>query len=128
MAVQDRKKAYNDIHALLKIKGWSLTKLVEEINKMFPDYQTTVANFNNKLHSGTLRVYELSMAVEVMGFKMEYRYPSDTVEIDSIINRLIASIKLRDEIISKLLLADYAENERISSNVTDKGSRQQVGE
>lgn len=65
MALKENLKA-----AIIK-SGWTITSVVEEINKRNnTDY--TVQNFSSKLSRGTLRYLEVEQVLEIIGYKIEW--------------------------------------------------------
>lgn len=65
MALKENLKA-----AIIK-SGWTMTSVVEEINKRNgTDY--TVQNFSSKLSRGTLRYVEVEQVLEIIGYRIEW--------------------------------------------------------
>lgn len=65
MALKENLKA-----TIIK-SGWTMTSVVEEINKRNnTDY--TVQNFSSKLSRGTLRYIEVEQVLEIIGYRIEW--------------------------------------------------------
>lgn len=65
MALKENLKA-----AIIK-SGWTMTSVVEEINKR-NDTDYTVQNFSSKLSRGTLRYVEVEQVLEIIGYRIEW--------------------------------------------------------
>lgn len=61
----------DDLKATIIKSGWTMTSVVEEINKRNgTDY--TVQNFSSKLSRGTLRYVEVEQVLEIIGYRIEW--------------------------------------------------------
>ena len=60
-----------DLKAVIIKSGWTMTSVVDEINKRNEtDY--TVQNFSSKLSRGTLKYVEVEQVLEIIGYKIEW--------------------------------------------------------
>ena len=60
-----------DLKAVIIKSGWTMTSVVDEINKRNgTDY--TVQNFSSKLSRGTLKYVEVEQVLEIIGYKIEW--------------------------------------------------------
>lgn len=61
----------NEIKAQIIACGWSLTKVVNEINLRHPDRKkTTVQNISNKLSRGTIKYSEVLEIADIIGISL----------------------------------------------------------
>lgn len=65
MALKENLKA-----TIIK-SGWTMTSVVEEINKR-NGTNYTVQNFSSKLSRGTLRYVEVEQVLEIIGYRIEW--------------------------------------------------------
>lgn len=64
----------NDIKALVIQQGWSLTRVVDEINKHHPERKkTTVQNISNKLSRGTIKFSEVLEIADIIGVEIHLK-------------------------------------------------------
>lgn len=61
-----------DLKSLIIKSGWTMTQVVEAINKKH-NKDTTVQNFSSKLIRGTLKYSEVEEILELIGYKIEWR-------------------------------------------------------
>ena len=60
-----------DLKAVIIKSGWTMTSVVDEINKRNgTDY--TVQNFSSKLSRGTLKYVEVEQVLEIIGYNIEW--------------------------------------------------------
>lgn len=63
---------HNIVKAMLARQGWTLTRVVKEMNRRHPERKaTTVQNISNKLTRGTIKfseVLEIAKIIEFNGF------------------------------------------------------------
>lgn len=60
-----------DLKALIVKNGWTMTAVVEEINKRNnTDY--SMQNFSSKLSRGTLRYAEVVEILDIIGYQIEW--------------------------------------------------------
>lgn len=61
----------NEVKARIIASGWSLTKVVNELNSRHPERKkTTVQNISNKLTRGTIKYSEVKEIAEIIGAKI----------------------------------------------------------
>lgn len=60
-----------DLKAIIIKAGWTMTSMVEEINKR-NNKNTTVQNFSSKLIRGTLKYTEVEEVLNILGYKIEW--------------------------------------------------------
>lgn len=60
-----------ELKSLIIKNGWSMTSVVDEINKQNgTDY--TIQNFSAKLSRGTLKYVEVEQILRIIGYKIEW--------------------------------------------------------
>lgn len=58
----------NQVKAMIALRGWTLTRVVQKINERHPeDNRTTVQNISNKLTRGTIKYSEILEIAEIIG-------------------------------------------------------------
>ena len=63
----------NEIKALIIAYGWSLTRVVNEINARHPERKrTTVQNISNKLTRGTIKYSEVKEIADIIGARLSW--------------------------------------------------------
>ncbi len=63
----------NEIKSYIAMRGWTLTRIVEEINKSRPESEkTTTQNISNKLTRGTIKYSEVKEIADIIGFKIQW--------------------------------------------------------
>lgn len=60
-----------DIKALIIKSGWTMTQIVNELNKKY-NRNTTIQNFSSKLIRGTLKYSEVEEILELLGYQIEW--------------------------------------------------------
>lgn len=60
-----------NLKAVIIKSGWSMTSVVNEINKR-NNTSYTVQNFSSKLSRGTLRYVEVEQVLEIIGYHIEW--------------------------------------------------------
>ncbi|HCJ57509.1 MAG TPA: phosphoribosylglycinamide formyltransferase [Clostridiaceae bacterium] len=60
-----------DIKALIIKSGWTMTQVVNELNKKY-NRNTTVQNFSSKLIRGTLKYSEVEEVLTLLGYQIEW--------------------------------------------------------
>lgn len=61
----------NDLKSVIVKNGWSITSVVEEINKLNgTDY--SIQNFSSKLSRGTLRYSEVEQVLKIIGYEIRW--------------------------------------------------------
>lgn len=61
----------NDLKSVIVKNGWSITSVVEEINKQNgTDY--SIQNFSSKLSRGTLRYSEVEQVLKIIGYEIRW--------------------------------------------------------
>lgn len=60
-----------DLKALIIKTGWTITAVVEELNKRHGK-DTTIQNFSSKLIRGTLKYSEVEEVLNIIGYKIEW--------------------------------------------------------
>lgn len=60
-----------DIKALIIKSGWTMTQIVNELNKKY-NRNTTIQNFSSKLIRGTLKYSEVEEVLELLGYQIEW--------------------------------------------------------
>lgn len=79
---------HNQVMAMLALQGWSLTKVVKEMNARHPERKnTTVQNISNKLTRGTIKYSEVLEIAEIIGTAIEWgpaAFSSKTEELDDV--------------------------------------------
>jgi len=64
----------NEIKSYIAKSGWTLTKIVEEMNKSRTDEdKTTSQNISNKLTRGTIKYSECKEIAEIIGFEIYWK-------------------------------------------------------
>lgn len=64
----------NELKSVMAKKGFTLTQIVEEMNKQLPaDKQTTVQNISNKLTRGTIKYSEVKWIANIIGMEIEWK-------------------------------------------------------
>lgn len=63
----------NEIKAQIIACGWTLTKVVNEMNLRHPERKkTTVQNISNKLSRGTIKYSEVKEIADIIGIKIVF--------------------------------------------------------
>jgi hypothetical protein len=63
----------NEIKAHIVRSGWTLTNIVNEMNKNRPaDEQTTTQNISNKLTRGTIKYSEVKEIAEIIKYEIKW--------------------------------------------------------
>ena len=58
----------NQVKAMIALRGWTLTRVVQKINERHPENnETTVQNISNKLTRGTIKYSEILEIAEIIG-------------------------------------------------------------
>ena len=65
-----------ELKALIIKSGWTMTQVVEELNKKY-GRDTTVQNFSSKLIRGTLKYSEVEEVLDLIGYNIEW-VPEET--------------------------------------------------
>lgn len=60
-----------DLKALIIKTGWSMTAIVEELNKRY-NRDISIQNFSSKLIRGTLKYSEVEEVLDIIGYKIEW--------------------------------------------------------
>ena len=64
---------HNQVMSKLVLHGWTLTRVVNQMNERRPKEQrTTVQNISNKLTRGTIKFSEILEIAEIIGLKIEW--------------------------------------------------------
>lgn len=73
--------AKNDIKSNLARYGWTLTNVVEELNKKY-GRNDTIQNLSNKISKGTIRYKEILEIADVIGCQIiwEKKQPNKIIE------------------------------------------------
>ena len=69
-------KTKDEIKGNLTLKGWTLTEIVNEINrrrKISGLKKTSVSNVSNKINRGTIRYDEVKEIADIIGCSLEWR-------------------------------------------------------
>lgn len=69
-------KTKDEIKGNLTLKGWTLTEIVNEINrrrKISGLKKTSVSNVSNKINSGTIKYDEVKEIADIIGCSLEWR-------------------------------------------------------
>ena len=70
----------NEIKAHIVRSGWTLTNIVNEMNKNRPaDGRTTTQNISNKLARGTIKYSEVKEIAAIIGYEIQWE-PNDKRE------------------------------------------------
>jgi len=63
----------NEIKSYIARSGWSLTKIVDEMNvSRSDDDKTTTQNISNKLTRGTIKYSECKEIADIIGFDIKW--------------------------------------------------------
>ena len=63
----------NEIKAYIALSGWTLTNIVEEMNRTRPVAEhTTTQNISNKLSRGTIKYSECKEIARIIGFAIKW--------------------------------------------------------
>lgn len=66
----------DDLKAIIIKSGWTMTAVVQEINKRHnTDY--TVQNFSAKLSRGTLKYLEVTEVLDIIGYEIVWHQKTD---------------------------------------------------
>lgn len=64
---------YRQVKAYLALAGWTLTRVVEEMNKKRDkDKQMSLQNISNKLRRGTIKYSEILEIAEIIGCEIKW--------------------------------------------------------
>jgi len=66
----------NEIKSEIAKSGWTLTDIVNEMNRLNPDEPTTTQNISNKLSRGTLKYSEAKKIASIIGCDIKW-IPTD---------------------------------------------------
>ncbi len=69
-------KTKDEIKGNLTLKGWTLTEIVNEINrrrKISGLKKTSVSNVSNKINRGTIKYAEVKEIADIIGCSLEWR-------------------------------------------------------
>ncbi len=69
-------KTKDEIKGNLTLKGWTLTEIVNEINrrrKVSGLKKTSVSNVSNKINRGTIKYDEVKEIADIIGCSLEWR-------------------------------------------------------
>ncbi len=69
-------KTKDEIKGNLTLKGWTLTEIVNEINrrrKISGLKKTSVSNVSNKINRGTIKYDEVKEIADIIGCSLEWR-------------------------------------------------------
>jgi hypothetical protein len=67
----------NEIKSYIARSGWTLTRIVNEMNKARPeDEQTTTQNISNKLTRGTIKYSEVKEIADIIGYEIRWKQRS----------------------------------------------------
>lgn len=69
-------KTKDEIKGNLTLKGWTLTEIVNEINrrrKISGLKETSVSNVSNKINRGTIKYDEVKEIADIIGCSLEWR-------------------------------------------------------
>ncbi len=69
-------KIKDEIKGNLTLKGWTLTEIVNEINrrrKISGLKKTSVSNVSNKINRGTIKYDEVKEIADIIGCSLEWR-------------------------------------------------------
>lgn len=61
----------DDLKALIIKSGWTMTQVVEELNKKY-DRNTSVQNFSSKLKRESLKYTEVEEVLEIIGYTITW--------------------------------------------------------
>lgn len=61
----------NELKGLIVKSGWTMTQIVEELNKRH-DRDTTVQNFSGKLRRESLKYAEVKEILDIIGYHIEW--------------------------------------------------------
>ena len=63
----------NEVKSKLAESGYSLTDVVEQMNKnRDEDHKTTTQNISNKLSRGTIKYSEIKEIADIVGYKIKW--------------------------------------------------------
>jgi hypothetical protein len=62
----------NEIKSYIARSGMTLTAIVEEWNRRWPEDKTTTQNISNKLSRGTIKYAECKRIADIIGCKIEW--------------------------------------------------------
>ena len=63
----------NEIKSYIARSGWTLTSIVNEMNKSRPeDERTTTQNISNKLTRGTIKYSEVKEIASIIGYEIRW--------------------------------------------------------
>lgn len=62
----------NEIKSYIARSGMTLTAIVEEWNRRWPEEKTTTQNLSNKLSRGTIKYVECCRIADIIGYKIEW--------------------------------------------------------
>ena len=63
----------NEVKSKLAESGYSLTDVVEQMNKnRDEDHKTTTQNISNKLSRGTIKYSEIKEIADIIGYKIKW--------------------------------------------------------
>jgi hypothetical protein len=63
----------NEIKSYIAMSGWTLTDIVNEMNRVRPeDEQTTSQNISNKLTRGTIKYSECKEIAKIIGYSVKW--------------------------------------------------------
>ena len=69
-------KTKDEIKGNLTLKGWTLTEIVNEINRRRKGSglkKTSVSNVSNKINRGTIKYDEVKEIADIIGCSLEWR-------------------------------------------------------
>lgn len=70
----EERKIHREVKAQLAHAGWTLTSVVNEMNKRRDrKNQTTVQNISNKLRRGTIKYSEILEIAEIIGYEIKWK-------------------------------------------------------
>lgn len=61
-----------EIKSIIIKSGWTMSKIVNELNTKHLEKKTTIQNLSNKLSRGTLRYSEAQEIAEIIGYTIEW--------------------------------------------------------
>ena len=67
----------NEIKSYISKSGWTLTQIVDILNKRHPDSPTTTQNISNKLSRGTIKYAEVKEIADIIGYQIEWLNKQD---------------------------------------------------
>lgn len=69
----EEKDIHGKVKAQLALAGWTLTNVVNEMNKRRDKRnQTTIQNISNKLRRGTIKYSEILEIAEIIGYEIKW--------------------------------------------------------